>query len=98
MGPVIEEDAMNGRTSVRTIFSAGLLLLFAVLLADGASSHDSATAFGDAAASIAAFPGVNGKIAFTSDRDGDKEIYVMNSDGTNQTNLSNNVTNDEAPA
>ncbi len=30
------------------------------------------------------------KIAFVSDRDGDNEIYVMNSDGTNQTNLSNN--------
>ena len=26
----------------------------------------------------------NGKIAFTSDRDGNREIYVMNADGTNQ--------------
>ncbi len=26
----------------------------------------------------------NGKIAFTSDRDGDLEIYVMNKDGTGQ--------------
>jgi Tol biopolymer transport system component len=26
----------------------------------------------------AAFPGLNGKIAFTSNRDGDPEIYVMN--------------------
>ena len=32
----------------------------------------------------------NGKIAFTSDRDGNQEIYVMNPDGTNQTRLTNN--------
>jgi len=31
-----------------------------------------------------------GKIAFVSDRDGDLEIYVMNADGSNQTNLTNN--------
>ena len=33
-----------------------------------------------------AFPGANGKIAFWSDRDGNSEIYVMNADGSNQTN------------
>lgn len=32
----------------------------------------------------------NGKIAFTSDRDGNREIYVMNADGSNQTRLTNN--------
>jgi Tol biopolymer transport system component len=32
----------------------------------------------------------NGKIAFTSDRDGNQEIYMMNPDGTNQTRLTNN--------
>jgi hypothetical protein len=31
-----------------------------------------------------AFPGLNGKVAFVSDRDG-LEIYVMNPDGNNQT-------------
>ena len=30
------------------------------------------------------------KIAFSSDRDGNFEIYTMNADGTNQTNISNN--------
>jgi len=30
------------------------------------------------------------KIVFVSDRDGNTEIYTMNSDGTNQTNISNN--------
>ena len=46
----------------------------------------------------AAFPGTNGKIAFESNRDGNEEIYVMNADGTNQTNLTNNAARDYVPA
>jgi len=38
-----------------------------------------------------AFPGANGKIAFNSYRDGNSEIYVMNADGSGQTNLTNNA-------
>jgi hypothetical protein len=38
------------------------------------------------------------KIAFASDRDGNWEIYVMNADGTSQTNLTNNPTGDRYPA
>jgi len=33
---------------------------------------------------------VSGRIAFVSNRDGNSEIYVMNADGTGQTNLTNN--------
>ncbi len=40
----------------------------------------------------------NGKIAFTSNRDGNFEIYVMNSDGSNQTRLINNQSFDGHPA
>jgi Tol biopolymer transport system component len=39
---------------------------------------------------LAAFPGTNGKLVFTSTRDGNQEIYAMNADGSAQTNLSNN--------
>ena len=46
----------------------------------------------------AAFPGQNGKIAFSSDRDGDAEIYVMNGDGTGQTALTTNTVPDGNPA
>src|SRR3972149_2022770 len=46
----------------------------------------------------AAFPGTNGKIAFDSRRDGNPEIYVMNADGSGQTNLTNNPANDAVPA
>ncbi len=31
------------------------------------------------------------KIAFTSTRDGNNEVYVMNAEGTGQTNLTNNA-------
>ncbi|MDQ3648932.1 MAG: hypothetical protein M3458_01380 [Acidobacteriota bacterium] len=41
---------------------------------------------------------MNGKIAFTSDRDGNREIYVMNNDGTNQVRLTNNAGADDFPA
>jgi Tol biopolymer transport system component len=37
----------------------------------------------------AAFPGGNGKIAFTSNRDGNFEIYTLNADGSSQTRLTN---------
>ncbi len=47
---------------------------------------------------LAAFPGQNGKIAFSSDRDGDTEIYVMNPDGTGQTALTTNTIADSNPA
>ena len=40
----------------------------------------------------------NGKIAFTSDRDGNGEIYAMNADGSGQINLTNNPATDGAPS
>ncbi len=38
------------------------------------------------------------KIAFTSNRDGNYEVYVMDADGTNPTRLTNNTTYDRVPA
>lgn len=38
-----------------------------------------------------------GAIAFTSNREEDEEIFVMNADGTGQTNLTNNLANDSEP-
>ncbi|HKR02112.1 MAG TPA: Calx-beta domain-containing protein [Pyrinomonadaceae bacterium] len=42
-------------------------------------------------------PGANGKIAFTSERDGNAEIYTMNPDGSNQMNLTKNPALDATP-
>ena len=45
-----------------------------------------------------AFPGKGGKIAFHSDRDGNLEVYAMDRDGGNQTNLTTNPAHDLRPA
>ena len=45
----------------------------------------------------AAFPGANGKIAFTSFRTGGSDIWVMDSDGSNATNLTPDAVRNEAP-
>ena len=37
------------------------------------------------------------KILFVTDRDGNREIYVMDMDGSNQVNLTNNSADDEWP-
>jgi Tol biopolymer transport system component len=42
--------------------------------------------------------GANGLIAFTSTRDGNSEIYVMNADGSNQRNLTNDPAENVSPA
>ena len=41
---------------------------------------------------------LKGKIAFVSDRDGNKDIYVMDATGDNQVNVTNNPANDWSPA
>jgi Tol biopolymer transport system component len=46
---------------------------------------------------FATFPGENGKIAFTSTRDGNGEIYAINADGSEQTRLTNDRHNDGNP-
>lgn len=38
-----------------------------------------------------------GKIVFISNRDGNREIYIMDSDGINQINLTHNQTADWRP-
>jgi hypothetical protein len=40
---------------------------------------------------------LNNKIVFTSNRDGNEEIYSMNADGTGQTRLTNDPANDYGP-
>jgi Tol biopolymer transport system component len=46
----------------------------------------------------AAFPGTNGKIAFSVNRDGDPEIFAMNPDGTGLEQLTDNSKTDWYPA
>lgn len=54
-------------------------------------------AFGATELAEAGFPGLNGKIVFGSSRDGDREIYSMNPDGTEQTRLTSIAGEDSRP-
>src|SRR5260221_1989596 len=60
--------------------SIGAIVIFAFLWVSAASvpAH-------------AAFPGLNGKIVFVTNLNGNVEIFSMNPDGTNQTNLTNST-------
>jgi Tol biopolymer transport system component len=45
----------------------------------------------------AAFPGKNGRIAFDSNRDGDREIFTMTANGKRETPLTSNMIGDLRP-
>ena len=57
-----------------------------------------ASAAGTVATSTAIVPGPSGQIVFESSRDGDNEIFAMNSDGTIERQLTHNKANDVFPA
>ena len=67
--------------------SAVVVVLLAVVAALLASSPARATVSGD-----------NGRVAFVTDRDGNAEIYLMDADGTDPVNLTNDPAADTAPA
>jgi Tol biopolymer transport system component len=78
------------RVNQRPIGSIALSII--LLVASTSVLH-----FGNHLAAFALYT-VNGKIAFASSRDGNFEIYTMDSDGTNEARLTNNVANDASPA
>jgi Tol biopolymer transport system component len=55
-------------------------------------------AFADGSDAQAAFPGDNGLIAFTSDRDGNDEVYTMAPDGSDVVRLTTDAGFDREPA
>jgi Tol biopolymer transport system component len=77
------------QSKIRRLESRGSVALLALL---------GAVLFGLPDDALAAFPGVNGKIAFSATGGGtDYEIYTMNSDGTGITAITNNSTDDYSP-
>src|SRR3990172_7831398 len=68
------------------VFPIITILLVSMILI----SSQSTTAFGQSSPT--------GLIAFESDRDGNREIYVMNADSTSQTRLTNNPASDINPS
>jgi Tol biopolymer transport system component len=73
------------KSRVRAAGLAALLLPIGALLAFAASAD-------------AAFPGKNGKIAFTTVRDNNEEISTMNGDGTGASDVTNDPAADRTPA
>ena len=67
-----------------------------ILTAVAAATMLAGTGTGDPAG--AGFPGVNGKIAFDSAREGNLDIYAMRPDGTGVTNLTDHPASDSEPA
>ena len=81
---------MLSRPVALVVVSAAALLLVALLLWNASA--------GSAGGNVIASSDAGGQIVFTSDRDGNNEIYVMNADGSGQTRLTNNVAADTQPA
>lgn len=76
--PMLEQKSISKCNLAFTSALAVLLLMSIV----------SIVSFNSMPSASATFPGTNGKIAFTSDRDdGDYEIYVMDADGSEQIRL-----------
>ena len=87
-GRMADTVAEPARRRVHARRGGALAVLAAMILAIGAAWPDAA---------YAALPGKNGKIAFYTNRDGNLEIYVMDADGSNPTNLTNNAAADSSP-
>jgi Tol biopolymer transport system component len=80
-----ETRSMRGALKLLALLGLAALLLLFISVNSAPAGH-------------AAFPGANGKIAFQTSRDGNPEVYVMNADGTGQTNVTNNGAQDQRPA
>jgi dipeptidyl aminopeptidase/acylaminoacyl peptidase len=81
--------AMVSRLPIRFAFFA----ISAILLLSGfLAIHSNQSAW------AGTFPGPNGQIAFSSNRDGNFEIYTMSEDGSDETGLREDAANDFDPS
>jgi TolB protein len=88
----------EGATMGAVPFRRANLLKATLLIVTGVLAACFVALAGTAEPVKAAFPGENGKIAFTSYRDGNDEIYTMNADGTDPKNLTSKAAFDATPS
>jgi TolB protein len=95
----LTDDAARRFQSVNGLNADGAVgqEMWAVLFSDSALDAPP-TIYGPPALPSAPPPARRGLIVFTSDREGQRDIYVMNADGTGLANLTANSADDGAPA
>lgn len=76
---------------------AAILVLGFALISIISQFAKTSTANGTQTSVPASVPAENGLIAFTSERDGNADIFTMHTDGSNQVNLTNHPANDYTP-
>ena len=82
----------SGERMKAVLASAALVVFLAIACQGGEEAPPALTSAPTGA------PIPSGRIAFAADRDGNAEVYVMNADGTGQTNLTSNPAMDSSPA
>lgn len=83
---------------LRSFLAQAVLALASLFIACGDMYSDLVETKKSLLASLGAGVSYTPYIAFVSDRDGNFEIYVMDPDGENQTNITNNPSEDRYPA
>ena len=89
---------MNAHKLAWLVLSACLLCLACGKRVERASGGEPAVGPKAGTVGVESPVPAKGKIAFVSFRDGNQEIYVMNSDGTSQTRITNNPAGNMGPA
>jgi dipeptidyl aminopeptidase/acylaminoacyl peptidase len=88
---------MGKPSSLSSSFAVSVTLILFAFFSFHSTRVSAETANTASVAAVAATK-TNGRIAFTSFRDGNSEIYSSNADGSNQTRLTNNTAFDGQPA
>ena len=96
-GRPIKRAVVNTLVLLNVILTASITLVVLEARLEGDIMHGFVGNDGNQYAWATTFPGNNGKLAFSSDRTGHEQIFTMNPDGTNETNISDSNVTDAFP-